>query len=55
MLMRLDIEDQRWLNAVKAIREAMRIIGSRQYIRFYQRKTQQDRWEPITIDLAKAG
>ena len=55
MLMRLDIEDQRWLNAVKAIREAMRIIGSRQYIRFYQRRTQQDRWEPITIDLARAG
>ena len=55
MLMRLDIEDERWKRAVKAIREAMRIIGSRQYIRFYQRKTQQDRWEPITIDLAKAG
>ena len=55
MLMRLDIEDERWQRAVKAIREAIRVIGSKEYIRFYQRKTQQDRWEPITIDLAKAG
>lgn len=55
MLMRLDIVDERWQRAVKAIREAIRVVGSKEYIRFYQRKNQQARWEAITIDLAKAG
>lgn len=53
MLMRLDIEDERWLKAVKAIRDAMRVVGSKQYVRFYQRKNQQGKWQAITIDLAK--
>lgn len=53
MLMRLDIEDERWLKAVKAIRDAMRVVGSKQYVRFYQRAKQTDKWQAITIDLAK--
>ena len=53
MLMRLDIEDERWLKAVKAIRDAMRVVCSKQYVRFYQRTKQTDKWQAITIDLAK--
>lgn len=54
MLLRLDIEDPRWKEAMRAIREAMRVTGSKEYVRFYRRETVTDRWEAVTIDLAKA-
>lgn len=53
-LLRLDIEDERWKRAQAAIRDAMRIVGSREYVRFYERDRPDGQWRPITIDLAKA-
>lgn len=55
MLMRLDIDDPRWLKAVEAIRDAIRIVGSKTYIRFYKRKDFQAKWENLTIDIAKVS
>ncbi|RRH98054.1 DUF3164 family protein [Mesorhizobium tamadayense] len=54
MLLRLDIEDERWQRAMDAIRDAMRVIGSKTYVRCYQRASQDAPWEAVTIDLAKA-
>ena len=54
MLLRLDIEDTRWTEAMRAIREAMRITGSKEYVRFYERANVKDGWKAVTIDLAKA-
>jgi len=54
MLLRLDIEDARWKRAMDAIRDAMRVVGSRIYVRFYKRADHKARWEPVTIDMAKA-
>jgi hypothetical protein len=54
MLLRLDIEDGRWQRAMAAIRDAMRVVGSKIYVRCYQRRTIQDGWQAVTIDLAKA-
>lgn len=53
MLLRLDIDDPRWLRAMDAIRDAIRVIGSKEYIRFYRRKSPDGKWRAITIDLAK--
>jgi hypothetical protein len=53
-LLRLDIEDERWRRAQDAIRDAMRIVGSREYVRFYERDRPDGQWRAITIDLAKA-
>ncbi|MBL4730984.1 MAG: DUF3164 family protein [Rhizobiaceae bacterium] len=55
MLLRLDIDDKRWQSAMDAIRDAIRVVGSKTYIRFYQRKSITGKWQAITIDLAKAG
>jgi len=55
MLLRLDIEDTRWQSAMNAIRDAMRVTGSKQYVRFYERPSITDKWNAVTIDLAKAG
>lgn len=53
-LLRLDIEDERWCRAQDAIRDAMRVVGSREYVRFYERDRPDSAWRAITIDLAKA-
>lgn len=54
MLLRLDIEDARWQRAMGAIRDAMRVVGSKTYVRCYRRETHEAAWQAITIDLAKA-
>jgi hypothetical protein len=53
-LMRLDIEDERWKRAMDAVRAAIRPNGTKEYVRFYQRKSARDRFEAVTIDLAAA-
>jgi hypothetical protein len=54
MLLRLEIEDARWRRAMDAIRAAMRVVGSKTYVRCYSRPAPDAPWENITIDLAKA-
>ena len=54
-LLRLEIADERWKNAMQAIRDAMRVVGSKSYVRFYHRPATDAQWQAITIDLAKAG
>lgn len=53
-LLRLEINDDRWRQAMQAIRDAMRVVGSKSYVRFYRRQTSDAQWEAVTIDLAKA-
>lgn len=53
MLLRLEIEDPRWKSAMQAIRDAMRVVGSKSYVRLYQRPSQDAQWQPVTIDLAR--
>lgn len=52
-LLRLQIADDRWQRAMKAIRAAMRPNGTKTYQRFYERASINDAWEAITTDLAK--
>lgn len=54
MLLKLEITDPRWLKAMEAIRDAIRVTGSKEYVRFYERASIEDDWRAITIDLAKA-
>jgi len=53
MLLRLEIEDPRWLRAMKAIRDAMRVVGSKTYVRCYRRESFDGPWAAVSIDLAK--
>ena len=54
MLLRVAIEDERWQAAMQAIRDSIRIIGSKTYVRFHERDNADDEWRAITIDLAAA-
>jgi hypothetical protein len=51
-LLRLRIADARWEQAQAAIVDAVRMVGSKRYVRFYVRPSQDARWQPVPIDLA---
>lgn len=53
-LLRLEIKDPRWLNAMAAIHDAIRVTGSKQYFRFYERSSPTAKFTAVTIDLAQA-
>ncbi|MFN4191843.1 MAG: DUF3164 family protein [Tabrizicola sp.] len=53
MLLRLEIDDPRWQRAMQAIRDAMRVVGSKTYVRCYRRDRFDGPWQPVSIDLAK--
>jgi hypothetical protein len=54
MLLRVEIEDERWQRAMDAIRESIRVIGSRTYVRFQQRAAGDASWHGVPIDIASA-
>jgi Protein of unknown function (DUF3164) len=51
-LRRLAIDDPGWTRAMAALSDAIRVIGSKQYLRFYKRAAKDAPWQPIVIDLA---
>lgn len=51
-LLRLEIADSRWLEAMRAIKDSIRVVGSKRYVRLYQRDSAQAPWQAITIDVA---
>lgn len=54
MLLRVQIDDERWNRAMDAIRDSIRIIGSRTYVRFYDRPASDGAWTGIPLDIAGA-
>lgn len=54
MLLRAQIEDERWKRAMEAVRDSIRIIGSKAYLSFQKRASASAAWETISIDLARA-
>lgn len=54
MLLRLDIVDPRWLRAMDAIRDAIRVTGRKEYVRFGMRKSVDDEFSTVSINLAQA-
>ena len=51
-LRRLDITDERWLRAMDAIGDACQVVGSKSYIRVYERIGDSDQYRPISLDIA---
>ena len=51
-LLRLDIDDAQWKQAMEALRSAMRPDGSTTYLRVYERKGDDGKYEAIPLDLA---
>ncbi|PAT00229.1 MAG: hypothetical protein BSR46_03680 [Candidatus Dactylopiibacterium carminicum] len=51
-LRRFDISDPRWLSAMKAIGESVQVIGSKSYLRVYERVGDTDQFRAIPLDVA---
>ncbi|NHB90780.1 DUF3164 family protein [Photorhabdus cinerea] len=51
-LRRLDIDDERWGKAMMAIGEALQVVGSKSYLRVYERIRDTDQYRPIALDIA---
>ncbi len=53
-LRRHDINDDRWQTAMQAIGEACQVVGSKSYVRFYERTDdKQQQMKAISLDIAK--
>lgn len=53
-LMRLDIADDRWGRAMTAIKDSIRVVGSKRFVRFYFRADCQAPWQALSLDAATA-
>jgi hypothetical protein len=51
-LRRLDIRDEKWQRAMQAIGESLQVVGSKEYVRFYERIGSSDQYQPISLDMA---
>lgn len=52
-LRRLDISDPKWLSAMAAISDAVQVVSSTRYVRFYERLGETDQYRLLNLDLAK--
>ncbi|MCW5666502.1 MAG: DUF3164 family protein [Piscinibacter sp.] len=51
-LRRLNIHDEKWQRAMQAIGDAFTVVGSRSYIRVYERVGDTDQYKAIALDVA---
>ena len=51
-LRRLDIEDEKWQRAMQAISESVQVVGTKTYMRFYERVDGSEQYTPISLDFA---
>ena len=54
MLLRLDIDEPRWKEAMRAIRDSIRRDGTKVYVRFEERDSPDGAWRSVSLDIAKA-
>lgn len=50
-LRRHDIDDERWKSAMDAINDAVQVVGSKSYVRVYERDAR-GKYQPISLDIA---
>lgn len=53
-LRRLEITDLRWQRAMQAISDAVQVVGSKSYVRIYERIGDSDQYASIPLDISSA-
>jgi len=51
-LRRLEINDPEWKKAMDAISDSLQVVGSKSYLRVYERVGRENQWRPISLDFA---
>jgi hypothetical protein len=54
-LRKVEIDDDRWNEAMRAITDSVQVASSKAYVRFYERVDDSDRYRPISLDLSSVG
>lgn len=52
-LLRLEITDERWQRAMQAIRDSIRVAGTKEYVRFHEKAAPEAPPIPVSLDIAK--
>lgn len=52
-LLRLDINDEKWRQAMRALKDSMITTDSKSYVRVHERANVDEKWEQIPLDVAK--
>lgn len=53
-LFKHDFENVGWKRAMEALKDSIRVVGNKTYMRFYKRQSTDHSWTHITIDMANA-
>lgn len=51
-LRNIQIDDDRWRQAIAAINDSLQVAGSKSYVRFYERPDIEAKWQAISLDMA---
>lgn len=51
-LRRLEIDDPEWKKAMDAISDSLQVVGSKSYMRVYERVGKENKWQPVSLDFA---
>lgn len=51
-ILNYDIDDVRWIDAMRAIKDSLVVSGSKNYLRFYVRENGTAKWQAIPLDIA---
>ncbi|QXT34325.1 DUF3164 family protein [Sphingomonas sanguinis] len=54
MLLRVESTNERWQRAMEAVKDSMRVISTRTYMRFYDRPQADAAWRAVSLDMASA-
>lgn len=54
MLLRTESDDEKWIEAQRALGAALIVVGTKSAIYLWERESVQDGWTSITINMAKA-
>ncbi len=54
MLLRVESTNERWQRAMAAVKDSMRVISTRTYMRFYERPKADAAWRAVSLDMASA-
>lgn len=46
------IDDVEWQNAMAAIADALTVVSSTSYVRFYERPSVEEKWQAISLDMS---
>lgn len=53
-LRRLEIDHETWKQAMAALSDSIRIVGSKEYLRIYRRDSPREAFQPVSLDIATA-